>query len=44
VASPGSGLGPLAGCCGCGDGLSGSGATELVIHDVSGVCSSSVFV
>jgi hypothetical protein len=31
VDSPGSGYGPLAGCCECGDELSGSGATELVI-------------
>jgi hypothetical protein len=28
--SPGSGYGPLAGCCGCGDEPSGSGSTELV--------------
>jgi hypothetical protein len=28
--SPGSGLGPLAGCCECGDEPSGSGASELV--------------
>jgi hypothetical protein len=28
--SPGSGWGPLAGCCECGDEPSGSGATELV--------------
>jgi hypothetical protein len=30
VDSPGSGYGPLAGCCECGDEPSGSGATELV--------------
>jgi hypothetical protein len=30
VDSPGSGCGPLAGCCECGDEPSGSGATELV--------------
>jgi hypothetical protein len=30
VESPGSGWGPVAGCCECGDELSGSGATELV--------------
>jgi hypothetical protein len=30
VDSPGSGQGPLAGCCECGDEPSGSGATELV--------------
>jgi hypothetical protein len=30
VESPGSGEGPLAGCCECGDEPSGSGATELV--------------
>jgi hypothetical protein len=30
VDSPGSGKGPLAGCCVCVDELSGSGATELV--------------
>jgi hypothetical protein len=30
VDSPGSGWGPLAGCCECGDEPSGSGATELV--------------
>jgi hypothetical protein len=30
VDSPGSGYGPLAGCCECGDVPSGSGATELV--------------
>jgi hypothetical protein len=29
---PGSGWGPLAGCCGCGDEPSGSGATELVSY------------
>jgi hypothetical protein len=28
--SPGSRLGPVAGCCECGDETSGSGATELV--------------
>jgi hypothetical protein len=28
--SPDSGWGPLAGCCECGDELSGSGATGLV--------------
>jgi hypothetical protein len=27
---PGSGQGPLAGCCECGDETSGSGPTELV--------------
>jgi hypothetical protein len=31
VDSPGSGQGPLAGCCECGDEPSGSGAIELVI-------------
>jgi hypothetical protein len=31
VDSPGSGYGPLAGCCECGDESSGSDATELVI-------------
>jgi hypothetical protein len=31
VDSPGSGQGPLAGCCECGDEPSGSGTTELVI-------------
>jgi hypothetical protein len=30
VDSPGSGQGPLAGCCECGDEPSGSGATDLV--------------
>jgi hypothetical protein len=30
VDSPGSGYGPLAGCCECGDEPSGSGVTELV--------------
>jgi hypothetical protein len=30
VDSPGSGEGPLAGCCEWGDELSGSGTTELV--------------
>jgi hypothetical protein len=30
VDSHGSGYGPLAGCCECGDEPSGSGATELV--------------
>jgi hypothetical protein len=30
VDSAGSGRGPLAGCCECGDEPSGSGATELV--------------
>jgi hypothetical protein len=30
VDSPGSGYGPLAGCCECGDETSGSGATKLV--------------
>jgi hypothetical protein len=30
VDSPGSGQGPMAGCCECGDEPSGSGATELV--------------
>jgi hypothetical protein len=30
VDSPGSGYGPLAGCCECGDEPSGSGATDLV--------------
>jgi hypothetical protein len=30
VDSPGSGQGPLAGCCECGDETPGSGATELV--------------
>jgi hypothetical protein len=30
VDSPGSGQGPLVGCCECGDEPSGSGATELV--------------
>jgi hypothetical protein len=29
--STGSGQGPVAGCCECGDEPSGSGATELVI-------------
>jgi hypothetical protein len=28
--SPGSGQGPLAGCCECGDEPSGSGSTELI--------------
>jgi hypothetical protein len=32
VDSPGSGLGSLAGCCECGDELSGSGATSLVYN------------
>jgi hypothetical protein len=32
VDSPGSGKGPLAGCCECGDEPSGSGATELFAH------------
>jgi hypothetical protein len=31
VDSPGSGWGPVAGCCKCGDEPSGSSATELVI-------------
>jgi hypothetical protein len=30
VDSPGSGYGPLVGCCECGDEPSGSGATQLV--------------
>jgi hypothetical protein len=30
LASPGSGQGPLAGCCECDDEPAGSGATELV--------------
>jgi hypothetical protein len=30
VGSPGSGWGPVAGCCECGDEPFGSGATELV--------------
>jgi hypothetical protein len=30
----GSGQGPVAGCCECGDGPSGSGSTELVRDDV----------
>jgi hypothetical protein len=30
VDSAGSGLGPVAGCCECGDEPSGYGATELV--------------
>jgi hypothetical protein len=30
VDSPGSGKGPLAGSCECGDEPSGSGATELI--------------
>jgi hypothetical protein len=30
VDSPGSGEGPLAGCCECGDEPSGSAATELI--------------
>jgi hypothetical protein len=30
VDSPGSGQGPVAGCCECGDEPLGSGATELV--------------
>jgi hypothetical protein len=34
VDSPGSGQGPLAGCCECGDEPSGSGATELVIGKI----------
>jgi hypothetical protein len=39
VDSPGSGYGPLAGCCECGDEPSGSGATELVntVSTVSGI-------
>jgi hypothetical protein len=32
VDSPGSGWGSLAGCCECGDELSGSGATELLSY------------
>jgi hypothetical protein len=32
VDSPGSGYGPLAGCCEWGDEPSGSGATELLLH------------
>jgi hypothetical protein len=32
VDSPGSGYGPLAGCCECGDEPSGSGTTELVSY------------
>jgi hypothetical protein len=32
VDSTGSGWGPLAGCCECGDEPSGSGATELVMY------------
>jgi hypothetical protein len=31
VGSPGSGYGPLAGCCECGDEPSGSSAAELVV-------------
>jgi hypothetical protein len=31
VDSPGSGQGPVAGCCECGDEPPGSGATELVM-------------
>jgi hypothetical protein len=34
VDSPGSGQGPLAGCCECGDEPSGSGATQLVPESV----------
>jgi hypothetical protein len=30
--SPGSGYGPVAGCCECGYKPSGSGANDLVIH------------
>jgi hypothetical protein len=30
VDSIGSGVGPVAGCCECGDELSGSGTTELL--------------
>jgi hypothetical protein len=36
VDSPGSGWGLLAGCCECGDGPSGSGATELVRESTQG--------
>jgi hypothetical protein len=38
--STGSGQGPVAGCCECGDEPSGSCAMELVniIYNVSGVC------
>jgi hypothetical protein len=34
VDPPGSGYGSLAGCCECGDDLSGSGVTELVNYIV----------
>jgi hypothetical protein len=33
VDSPGSGHGPLAGCCECGDELSGAGTMESVFTD-----------
>jgi hypothetical protein len=33
--SPGSGWGPVAGCCECGDEPSGSGGTELVIYELN---------
>jgi hypothetical protein len=35
--STGSGQGPVAGCCECGDEPSGSCAMELVIYDTYGV-------
>jgi hypothetical protein len=39
VDSPGSGQGPLAGCCECGDEPSGSGATDLVcFHRLLNAC------
>jgi hypothetical protein len=38
VDSPGSGYGPFAFCCECGDEPSGSGATELVIALSSSCC------
>jgi hypothetical protein len=34
--STGSGQGPVAGCCECGNEPSGSGATELVNFPISG--------
>jgi hypothetical protein len=38
VDSTGSGQGPLAGCCECGDEPSGSGGTELVKCSVVQIC------
>jgi hypothetical protein len=40
----GSGQGPVAGCCECGDKPSGSGATELVSFIITSACKMYVIV